>query len=235
MEFDVTPAHTGQSEYFQLLIEGKNWLPDTILQFPMPEPPPLEVLEQQSSIEATGLTFSLQVVTADRVPWTADADSDWIKLSRSASSGSDRLPVTVLPNWHSGARSGHIRIGRVEVAIEQFGCKEPTDRITLLCYWKLLGRSPSAAEFERSRRANIGAVELIETLLLSEEPTGDPRLLADRLFAAFLEQTPRPGRWRGVIRDANDRSEPMEIIKRFLALTEVQALFTPTGSSELPS
>jgi hypothetical protein len=234
MEFEVTPAHAARSEYFQLLIEGKNWLPDTILRFPMPEPPPLEILGQQPNVDANGLAFDLDINTAGGVPWVAATDADWIMFSQSAGSGSTTVGVTVLPNWEFGARTGRIEVGGVQAPIAQSGCNHAADRIVLLCYWKLLRRIPTTDEVEFWRRRENVAPELIEELLGGKYGSNS-LLLTERLFTSFLDQTPRPGRWRGVIRQANDDVQPAEIIRRFLTLTEVRELFTPTGSSELLS
>jgi radical SAM protein with 4Fe4S-binding SPASM domain len=232
LEFEVTPAHVARPEHFQLLIEGKNWLPDTILQFPMPEPPPLELRCEDRYFQAAGATFDLNVTTPGSVPWVASVDCDWIRLQHQAGKGSGALAVTVLPNWQLGERIAYIRIGNVRTEVIQSACEDDSQRIALLCYWKLLGRIPSAAEIEPWR--GEVAAKVIQGLL-ADDVLAKPQALAGRLFMAFLEKTPRPGRWRGVIRDADDSSDPTEIINRFLALTEVRALFTPDDNSALPS
>ena len=232
LEFEVTPAHAARPEHFQLLIEGKNWLPDTIMQFAMPDPPPLDISAQSSRVEETGVVFDLQVMTADKVPWVAAADCDWIVLQQSTGVGNGSVPVVILPNWTALERRGSIRIGGVQAEVLQAGCGDDSQRTALLCYWKLQGRVPSAAEVEPWR--GQVAPDVIQGIL-GPDLLAKPQALTERLFMAFLEQKPRPGRWRGVIKDAADSSDPADIIRRFLALTEVRAQFTPNGSSELPS
>jgi radical SAM protein with 4Fe4S-binding SPASM domain len=238
IEFQVTPAHGAQTEHFQLVIEGSAWLPDTIIEFAMPEAPPVGILGLEQKVEATGAMRNLDVLTEEGVPWIAGADCDWLILHGASGVGSGRLGVTIVPNGRTEGRCGRIRIGRAEVEITQAACNDRSEGIAALCYWKLLGRIPAAAEVECWYGRENVAAELIEILLVSNASADvrqNARLLTERLFTAFLEQRPRLGRWRGVIRHADDMVEPAEIVRRFLALADVRAMLTPSDNLELPS
>lgn len=166
LSFRFRPAATRQPEYFQLLIEGKFWLPDNLLELPVPKVwpqlSPADVFEG-----AGGGAVSIQVDAPERSAWEAWPDQTWIECVSGPGDGPGVLDLWIHPNTTAGERTARIQCGSDRVHVVQAAPASELHRTAYLVYSSLLARAPADEELAAASMQN--SAELIQHLISGEE------------------------------------------------------------------
>jgi hypothetical protein len=163
LEFELAPGISGRTEYFQLVIEGKHWLPDTSFQLTVAEPA-CRFSTAGAQLASIGGAGKVRLEVEDGVAWEITSDSTWLRVAPEWGVGSCDLVLEAAPNPGQENRAAVVRCGPASFKISQAAEPDPVKRLATAGAYAFSGRTEPS-----SRAATADPVGILERLWESSD------------------------------------------------------------------